>query len=580
MLQGTGQDPHFIAAKSVIGDFEDLNHQAMLRHRLCLGFPNFLEGSADDRARFSQPWSESPIRHSRGTLCRLRRIRHHASKMSPTNEFHKPDFASTTSAVEGVGTHAHLRRYLLLSLLVTVSVTTVLTIWAETVNSKELLEKGKEVSEASARFLWDQLREHWFGAEASKNYPWSVTEAESPLDYVISRFKGDNNVAIVNLILSDGEILYSSRREWMGLRQKVTPEWSKVLSGVTATTYLPSGSPFNLGGKTEAPMRETYVLVGTLAKPGAPEGSPESRAVIELYEPAQRYVADVRRARFWVVLVASLSFAAMFLTHLWLFIKGQRTIVARTKDLEKLSMSLEGEVRARTLELATSRRLADVGRLAAGVAHEVNTPIASIATCADGLLRRIEDPETRRYLEIVRKEAFRVKTITRTLLDFSRAKPEGEDPARRRRVSLRTVLDEVLDLLSFTLNDRNIRVDVSAVDPETVVHAEPSAIHQIVLNLMTNSMDALPNGGTIRWEAEVRDDQTVRLRCHDDGVGIATDLLHQVMDPFVTTKNAGQGTGLGLSLAWTLARRQGGTLTIDSPGSNQGATATLFLPTA
>ena len=92
-------------------------------------------------------------------------------------------------------------------------------------------------------------------------------------------------------------------------------------------------------------------------------------------------------------------------------------------------------------------------------------------------------------------------------------------------------------------------------------------------------MDALPEGGTIRWEAQAAGD-SVRLRCHDDGIGIPTDLLHQVMDPFVTTKRAGQGTGLGLSLAWSLARRNGGALTIDSPGVGQGTTATLLLSKA
>jgi signal transduction histidine kinase len=267
----------------------------------------------------------------------------------------------------------------------------------------------------------------------------------------------------------------------------------------------------------------------------------------------------------------------MFLAQLWLFIEGNRTIAARTKALERLSSSLEEKVRERTLELATSRRLADVGRLAAGVAHEINTPLASIATCAEGLIQRTEDPTVRRYLEVVRKEAFRVKSITKSLLDFSRSQPELENPSGRRSVPVVSAIREVLDFLTFSLEEKGIETQIVVEPQDLSVLAEPAAFHQIILNLTTNSIDALPNGGLIRWEAHARGD-SVQIKCQDDGVGIRAELLPEVIDPFVTTKTPGDRAGLGLSVAWSLTRRQSGTLTIDSPGENQGTTTTLLLP--
>lgn len=466
-----------------------------------------------------------------------------------------------------------VRRYLVLSLLVTVLVIVLVAFLAEEAARRTILASEAETVEQTAKFLWDQISEHLLETE-QESIPGPTPTGPDALPYVVVRFQRLVKVAYLNLIRSDGKIIFSTNPDWQGKTAPHEEFWHDVVGGTPHTELKPAGAVLDLGGVAKEPLLESNVLVGELVRDGV-----RTPLVIEIYQPASRIVDALRGMRNAIVLGAGLSLVAMVLAHLWLFLQGHRTIVARTRELEDLSRHLEEEVRARTLELATSRRLADVGRLAAGVAHEINTPIASIATCADGLLGRVDDPETRRYLEIVRNEAFRVKTITRTLLDFSRAGPAQEAGKAPRPVEVGVALREVFGLLAFSLRERRITVELEVEPEDLAVLCDPSDLHQILLNLMANAMDALPNGGTIHWDAKVRGEQ-VRIRCQDDGIGISKELLPQVMDPFVTTKAPGQGTGLGLPLAWALARRHGGSLTLDSEGPGRGAISALLLARA
>ncbi len=481
-----------------------------------------------------------------------------------------------TSAVRITGairTPRLIRRYLLLSLLVTITITTAVSLTAHEIVSNDLMAKDKALAEQGAAFLWNQLHEHWLDPLLAATMPDTRPLAEA-MGPIVARVAREVKASRVNLIDASGHVIYSSYPDWNDKSLDDDDELSVVLRGGTVCNLKDVGERFDLGGVVEEPLLETYVAVGELSVPGRPK----TPLVIELYQAGDRYLQELRRSRIIMIGIAVTCLTVMFAAHLWLFVQGNQTIVARTRELERLSQHLEELVAERTRELVVSRRLADVGQMAAGVAHEINTPLASIATCAEGLLRRTQQDDSRQYLEIIRKEAYRVKTITRNLLDFSRLQMKGDVPPRIEDVEAATVVREVGDLLAFGMTERKIAWEM-AIPDDVKVRADRMALHQIVLNLSSNCIDALPQGGRIRWEAAPVGDQ-VRLRCSDDGMGIDPDLLEHVMDPFVTTKRTGQGTGLGLSVAFALARQQDGTLSIDSPGRGRGTTATLVLPRA
>ncbi len=461
-------------------------------------------------------------------------------------------------------------RYLLLSLLVTAVVTLAVSLTAHGIVSNDLKRKDRALAEQAAQFVWDQLHEHWLDPLAAGRITETRPQSEV-VDAIIRRVIGPLNITRANLIDGNGHVLYSTELAWRGKQLEDAHELEEVLKGFTVSNLKEDGSTFDLGGTADDALLETYVLVGSLELPGRPS----TAAIVELYQVADDYMAELRRSQRLVIAIAITCLTAMFFAHLWLFVQGNRTIVARTQELEQFSARLEDLVDERTRELTVSRRLADVGQMAAGVAHEVNTPLASIATCAEGLLRRTADADVKRYLEIIRKEAYRVKTITRDLLEFSKLQAQPEASLRLETVRIVTVLREIGDLLAFSMTERRVKWDV-LVGEDVKVRADPMALHQILLNLSTNCLDALPDGGDIRWVAE-EVGENVRLRCTDNGVGIEPDLLEHVMDPFVSTKRHGQGTGLGLSVAYALARRQGGALTIDSPGRGKGTVTTLVL---
>ena len=234
-------------------------------------------------------------------------------------------------------------------------------------------------------------------------------------------------------------------------------------------------------------------------------------------------------------------------------------------------------------QLARSRRLATIGQLAAGVAHEINNPLAAITTCAEATLRDLrEDPEAARraeerqwdyYLEEIVRQALRCKQITRGLLDLSRQKRARRDP-----VELNRVVAQAAQLFERRGRDAGATVEVSADPAVGEVATDEAMVRQILDNLLSNALDALGEGGGGRVRVStVLDGERVRVEVSDTGTGIEPETLALVFDPFFTTKDPGRGAGLGLAISLTLAEALGGALTVESkPGA--GSRFRLWLP--
>jgi PAS domain S-box-containing protein len=232
-------------------------------------------------------------------------------------------------------------------------------------------------------------------------------------------------------------------------------------------------------------------------------------------------------------------------------------------------------------QLSRSRRLATVGQLAAGVAHEINNPLAAITTCAEATLRDIrsmpdlvaaaEERSWNFYLEEIVRQALRCKAITRGLLDLSRQRR-----ARREPCDINALVERGVLLLSQREEAQGTAI-LLELDPQIdEVATDEVLVLQILDNLLTNALDAVEDGGAITVSTTL-DGERACIEVADTGAGIPAEMLVRIFDPFYTTKEAGKGSGLGLAISTTLAEALGGAITVESkPGA--GSRFRLWLP--
>jgi len=231
-----------------------------------------------------------------------------------------------------------------------------------------------------------------------------------------------------------------------------------------------------------------------------------------------------------------------------------------------------------------AEKLAAIGQLAAGVMHEINNPLATIAACAESLGYRIEDleksgvtiaPETLDFLGIIENEVVRCKQIVDGLLDFSRPKQ-----ARKERVNLNDVVERTLFLLKHHVRFKKLTVQTD-LDPTIgrVPQANSEQLVQVLMALLINAMDAMGEKGTVRIVTQSSTDpkRGAILEVIDSGHGIAKGEIAKIFEPFYTTKAPGQGTGLGLSICYGIVQEHGGVIEVDST-LGQGSTFRVVLP--
>jgi PAS domain S-box-containing protein len=228
-------------------------------------------------------------------------------------------------------------------------------------------------------------------------------------------------------------------------------------------------------------------------------------------------------------------------------------------------------------QLQISEKMASIGLLAAGVAHEVNTPLTGISSFTQMLLEGAdpEDPRTR-LLEKIERQTFRAAKIVSGLLTLSR--PASASSGERGLVDLNIVIADVLGLLEHQFEMHRIKVRRELSDAPAGVLGMEHKLQQVFLNLFLNAKDAMPKGGWLSVSTRV-DGLRVVAEVADTGSGIPTEYLARIYDPFFTTKAIGQGTGLGLSITYGIVREHGGSIDCDS-SVGQGTRFTLTLPAA
>jgi signal transduction histidine kinase len=254
-----------------------------------------------------------------------------------------------------------------------------------------------------------------------------------------------------------------------------------------------------------------------------------------------------------------------------------------TERFQAVRNDLDRQVQERVKQLIRSERLAGVGFLAAGVAHEINNPLSAIAMAAESLEYRVQDwlpaaqsdaaDEFRDYLRMMQTEAQRCRQITEKLLDFARGK-EGE----RNLYDVTAIVHEVVAMTRHLGRFQNRTIELNR-DAPCYAWVNGPEIKQVVLNLVANALESTDDDGKLTITITEHPDQ-VELTFRDNGCGMPPEVIEHLFEPFFTTKEVGQGTGLGLSISQRIVRDHDGTLEAESDGAGHGSTFRLRLPTA
>jgi two-component system NtrC family sensor kinase len=272
------------------------------------------------------------------------------------------------------------------------------------------------------------------------------------------------------------------------------------------------------------------------------------------------------------------DYSLVYLTLLLIIIG----LIANYLIAQKIASRLEASDREKQAALQQTEhasKLASIGRLAAGVAHEINNPLAIINEKA-GLMKDIMNivPEFNykdkfaAQINSIQQSVERCRTITHRLLGFARQMDVSLEV-----LDLNLLLKDVIGFLEREMMYRNIQLDLLLDDNIPAIESDRGQLQQVFLNIINNALDAVNDGGNINVKTYPKDEETVSVSIKDNGHGIPADKLKHVFEPFFSTKERGKGTGLGLSITYGIVKKLGGSIDVQST-VNEGTTFVVDLP--
>jgi two-component system NtrC family sensor kinase len=329
-----------------------------------------------------------------------------------------------------------------------------------------------------------------------------------------------------------------------------------------------------------APGPDFSSVVGTRVEEITYKGEPTLYAatqiktkkwVLVIKEDPREPLAPLLKAKYLVALLSLLG--------LGLIILG--SVLTTNKVLARLVQSDREKAKSDEVMVHESK-MAALGKMAAGVAHEINNPLAVIAEEAGWMKDLLKEEDVahstnfQEYQETIKKIEYhveRVKKVTHRLLGFARRMEPTEE-----KVLVNDILEECVGFLENEARYRNIKVNRELDQSLPTIASDSSQLQQVFLNILNNAIDAMGKDGTITLKTfHQPGTQQVFIKISDTGPGISKDVLAKIFDPFFTTKEVGKGTGLGLSISYSIIEKLGGTITVDSE-MGRGTTFTISLP--
>ena len=265
-----------------------------------------------------------------------------------------------------------------------------------------------------------------------------------------------------------------------------------------------------------------------------------------------------------------------------------RQLHAANDEIVSWARTLEERVEQKTQELQTAHNqmlhaetMVSIGKMAAVVAHEINNPLSGILTYAKLLRKWLDQGETtgkhrqesEECLDLIARESRRCGDLVKNLLAFSRSAPMNPADA-----DLNTIVDQLARLVALKLEVSNVQLQLDLAQDMPRVYCDAAQIEQVLLALVTNAIDAMPRGGTLWLRTRcLSDSDEAEIQVRDDGSGIPPEILPRIFEPFMTTKEGGQGVGLGLAVSHSIVEAHRGKITVQSE-VGRGTTFTITLP--
>lgn len=411
------------------------------------------------------------------------------------------------------------------------------------------------------------------------------------------------NIKKLYLYDLEGNIIYSTLSEHIGfaINRGENKKLDAAINGIPASALRLSGTVDSKGAYVPETLLESYYPFYEMDA----EGTKKAQVgVLEIYQDMSALKMQIAKAHQKATFMTGSAMGGLFIALYLIVLKASRIINARTRQLTEARNTLEQHVEERTLEireaykklqhtqrrLVQSEKLASIGTLATGLAHEINNPLASVAGCAEGLNERLisilnhpgkhtkkEELEIfSEYLKIISNETYRCKSIISNLLNFSRqSEPHFE------RIDINNIIKDTITSLQYhqTENKAKQKIQVNLSEMPCEIIGDPQQIKQVFINLITNSFHATEAGGEIII-ATLPKETTVQILFRDTGIGIKPEYLNRIFDPFFTTKPTGKGTGIGLSICYGIVDMHNGRIDVFSEGEGKGAVFEITFPLA
>ncbi len=466
------------------------------------------------------------------------------------------------------------------------------------IEESDLIERSEQYAGYIVDHINLEMYEEFFTPAMSKHGYIDLDnnlEQFNSLDKVIKSDIYGFNLKKVYLFDMNGQIVYSNIPEHIGyvLERGENLQLDSALNGAPASALQEAGMKDSKGVLVDKSLLESYYPVyeyneGTVNRE-------KQTGVMEIYQNMNELDIQIASAHKKAVIITGSSMGLLFLILLLIIKKGSNVIRLKTDQLVEARDNLEEKVVERTQEikqtyerlqetqkrLSRSEKLAGIGTLASGVAHEINNPLASVASCAEGLLNRMDSVDFKSkddeevfpdYLKTIYDETYRCKSIISKLLDFSRRQVPvfGE-------VDMNALVANVVKLVGRQKELEKLSIEQNYSFEPVIIYGDVNQLQQVFLNMILNAIDATADDGNIKITTKGVDNYA-QIIFEDTGCGIAPDDMDKIFEPFFTTKSPGKGTGLGLSICYGIIEEHKGKISVSSNGTGKGSAFTISLP--